>query len=499
MEKSKRCYPTRSNKIAKLEENEIPGKKSPALSKIKNVESPAAVKHFMISGYASPPCRHVTLSQQNENEIVWDLTSPGARKYQGLLSEKKTSTPNQTPTRKRELRPRVALCKKNIALSEDKSGDLVDQLAALNDLVNTEQAQIIMTPPRSVKGSVTDSCELLVDKKKSNLPVNLSTSDVFDDDSFFSESILLSTQALEEEAIGCKPTPPKKCKNELLITPSSPTSNSSHIFSFAQPSPEQSVFRKSFDLESEEPSEKISNENVTKLVPPAVVDHKLPAQKDEKTVPLCSQPPILNNITACPNPTALTKGGKSESCHVVRKSVPKILEKPKPPANRVDTSFAPVSNQRHQIFNSTSGNKNAFPNSSRSEKPTSPRQLTRSGYGMGIRRIVDDQMWNKKPVHQTSCLPPPPKFMPPDPFGDDDDDLLCAMTAIAQEVESQYLPASCATELDDDDVDFQPEVLAFISQIETQAIKTEKPTAELLEEKRQAAIRKRQQRLMSRN
>lgn len=95
--------------------------------------------------------------------------------------------------------------------------------------------------------------------------MNLSTSDVFDDDSFFSESILLSTQALEEEAIGCKPTPPKKCKNELLITPSSPTSNSSHIFSFAQPSPEQSVFRKSFDLESEEPSEKISNENVTKL------------------------------------------------------------------------------------------------------------------------------------------------------------------------------------------------------------------------------------------
>lgn len=170
MEKSKRCYPTRSNKIAKLEENEIPGKKSPALSKIKNVESPAVVKHFMISGYASPPCRHVTLSQQNENEIVWDLTSPGARKYQGLLSDKKTSTPNQTPTRKRELRPRVALCKKNIALSEDKSGDLVDQLAALNDLVNTEQAQIIMTPPRSVKGSVTDSCELLVDKKKSNLP-----------------------------------------------------------------------------------------------------------------------------------------------------------------------------------------------------------------------------------------------------------------------------------------------------------------------------------------
>ncbi|KAI9561705.1 hypothetical protein GHT06_012665 [Daphnia sinensis] len=498
MEKSKRCYPTRSNKIAKLEENEIPGKKSPALSKIKNVESPAAVKHFMISGYASPPCRHVTLSQQNENEIIWDLTSPGARKYQGLLSDKKTSTPNQTPTRKRELRPRVALCKKNIALSEDKSGDLVDQLAALNELVNTEQAQIIMTPPRSVKGSATDSCELLVDKKKSPQPVNLSTSDAFDDDSFFSESVLLSTQALEEEAIGCKPTPPKKCKNELLITPSSPTSNSSQIFSFALTSPEQSVFRKSFDLESEEPSEKISNKNVTKLVP-QVVDHKVPVQKDEKKTPLCSQARILNNTTACPNPSSLTKEGKSDSCHIVRKSVPKILEKQILPANKVGTSVATVSNQRHQITNSTSGNKNPFHNSSRSEKPTSPRQLTRSGYSLGNKRIVDDQICNKKPVHQTSCLPPPPKFMPPDPFGDDDDDLLCAMTAIAQEVESQYVPASCATELDDDDVDFQPEVLAFISQIETQAIKTEKPTAELMEEKRQAAIRKRQQRLMSRH
>ena len=42
----------------------------------------------------------------------------------------------------------------------------------------------------------------------------MNTSDAFDDDSFFSESILLSTQALEEEAIGCNPTPSKKMKNE---------------------------------------------------------------------------------------------------------------------------------------------------------------------------------------------------------------------------------------------------------------------------------------------
>lgn len=290
MEKSKHCYPTRSIKIAKLEENEIPGKKSPALSKIRNVESPVTAKHF-ISGYASPPCRHVNLSQQNENEIIWDLTSPGARKYQGLLSDKKTSTPNQTPTRKRELRPRIALCKKNIALAEDKSSDLVDELAALNDMVNMKQAEIIMTPPRSVKGIATDSCDLLVEKKKPALPcitffnhvsvyfldaiftscfffffsANLNTSDAFDDDSFFSESLLLSTQALEEEAIGCKPTPPKKCKNELLITPYSPTPNSSHIFSFAQPSPEKSVFRSSFDLGSEESSDTVPNKKLKNL------------------------------------------------------------------------------------------------------------------------------------------------------------------------------------------------------------------------------------------
>ena len=173
MEKSKQhCYSTRRNKAAKLEENENPGKKSPALSKIKNVDSPAIAKYNMIYGYASPPCRNlIPSSQQNENEVGWDLTSPAAdaRKYQVLFSDKKTSTHNQTPTRKRELRPRVALCKKNIALVGDKNDGLVNELAVLNDLVN-EQAQIIMTPPRSVKGSVTDNNELPIEKNKSDLP-----------------------------------------------------------------------------------------------------------------------------------------------------------------------------------------------------------------------------------------------------------------------------------------------------------------------------------------
>ena len=87
----------------------------------------------------------------------------------------------------------------------------------------------------------------------------MNTSDAFDDDSFFSESILLSTQALEEEAIGCNPTPSKKMKNESIMTPSSPQTNSSNNFVFNQPSSEGSVTRRSFDLGSEE---LIQNENL---------------------------------------------------------------------------------------------------------------------------------------------------------------------------------------------------------------------------------------------
>lgn len=169
MEKSKQhSYLTRRNKAANFEENENPGKKSPALSRIKNVENAEVAKYIMISGYASPPCRLTnTFSQQSESEVVWDLTSPSAIKYQVIPSDK-TSTPNQTPTRKRGLRPLIARCKKNIVLEEDKNNDVVNELAMLNDLLN-KQAQTIMTPPRSVKGSVLDSSELLIDKNESVL------------------------------------------------------------------------------------------------------------------------------------------------------------------------------------------------------------------------------------------------------------------------------------------------------------------------------------------
>lgn len=175
MEKTKvshHPYATRHSKVAKIESITEQTKPYASLSKAAKGDSPASTAKFcMISGYASPPCRPIiSSSQTNDHEIEWDLTSPSARKFQQvLLSDKKTSTPNRTPTRgelpkKRELRPRLVLCKKNIALSTsgEVGSDLVDELAALNDLVNTEQANQstgVMTPPPSVKGrAINDSC-----------------------------------------------------------------------------------------------------------------------------------------------------------------------------------------------------------------------------------------------------------------------------------------------------------------------------------------------------
>ena len=80
---------------------------------------------------------------------------------------------------------------------------------------------------------------------------NLNTSDIFDDDSFFSESILLSTQAIEEEAIGCNRTPIKKKRpiDEPLMTPRSNSPNRSFPL---LPSPEGNSTRKSFDLDEDD-------------------------------------------------------------------------------------------------------------------------------------------------------------------------------------------------------------------------------------------------------
>ncbi len=91
---------------------------------------------------------------------------------------------------------------------------------------------------------------------------NLNTSDVFDDDSFFSESILLSTQALEKEAVKSTPLKESKNLNESIMTPTSNSSNTS--FTLAQPSPGGNVSRRSFDLDIEDtqPLVPMANKNM---------------------------------------------------------------------------------------------------------------------------------------------------------------------------------------------------------------------------------------------
>ena len=133
-----------SNRVKKTEDEDHENYGRSCLTYLcKGVQSPSSVKWGFKSEGASPSNRAVCFSQ-NENEVVWDLTSPSARKYQVLLSDKKTSTPVGTPSRSRLVGRRPALCKKNIALSSSISGnsaDLFSELAALNDLVNSEQAQ----------------------------------------------------------------------------------------------------------------------------------------------------------------------------------------------------------------------------------------------------------------------------------------------------------------------------------------------------------------------
>lgn len=89
---------------------------------------------------------------------------------------------------------------------------------------------------------------------------------MFDDDSFFSESILLSTQALEEEAIGCNTTclniKSKTDLNESLMNLN--TSNKS--FPLVQQTEQTlggDVSRRSFDLDAEESAPSLLKDDLT--------------------------------------------------------------------------------------------------------------------------------------------------------------------------------------------------------------------------------------------
>ncbi len=56
-----------------------------------------------------------------------------------MYGDKIICTPNQTPTRKTELRPRASLCKKNIAIVGVKNDGLLNELAVLNNSIPLAQ------------------------------------------------------------------------------------------------------------------------------------------------------------------------------------------------------------------------------------------------------------------------------------------------------------------------------------------------------------------------
>ena len=135
-------YTTRSKKVSELEEGNKLDKNGRQLTH--KCQSPAALSRRVCKPQFGSPSsqRPNTLTfSQNDNEVEWDLTSPSALKYQVLLSDKKTtSTPNNRATPSRTQRRRLPSCKKNIAKGATTSSslNLFNELAALNDLVNSE-------------------------------------------------------------------------------------------------------------------------------------------------------------------------------------------------------------------------------------------------------------------------------------------------------------------------------------------------------------------------
>lgn len=133
--------------------------------------------------------------------------------------------------------------------------------------------------------------------------------------------------------------------------------------------------------------------------------------------------------------------GKPSTFNLTEKNIPKPPVNEVKPINRVGTSSVPSRSNQTPQFASTDRNRNVCPNSSTSQKSAlsvQVKQFSGISHGIGIKRIVDDPVNNRKPDHQTNFVTPPEKVKPQDPFDDDDDDLLCAMSAIAEEVESQY-------------------------------------------------------------
>ncbi len=176
---------------------------------------------------------------------------------------------------------------------------------------------------------------------------------------------------------------------------------------------------------------------------PKSVTTNLPVAIDQRAIPLASQSRILHNPTACVKQSASSKVGKPSTFNLTEKIIPKPQVNEVKPTYRVGTSITHKivrSNQTPQ-YASADRNRNVCLDSSRSQKSTlsvQVKQFSGISHGIGIARLVNDPVNNKKPVHQANFVAPPEKGKSQDPFDDDDDDLLCAMSAVAEEVESQY-------------------------------------------------------------
>lgn len=287
----------------------------------------------------------------------------------------------------------------------------------------------------------------------------MNTSEIFNDDSFFSESILLSTQAIEEAAIKC-PTPSKKSEQivESIMTPTSTRS-----FTFAQPSPEGNVSRKSFDLDLDDepkPLNSVTKEDLSKtgiafytwnfghksmclyflgctkqaiqtLPAPSVTIQR---PKVAPTLPHNGfQKPAISNPCQLKHPNTYTNQSITfnHPGNVISKTQ---LEKENALVNtRQQTSKYP-----QPLPNSTRNTTNTHASGYQKTMPPKPTNCN----NLGIKRLADKPASNSVP-QRASAVPPRPvnqqnntnKLQTVDPFDDDDDELLCA---IADEIESQY-------------------------------------------------------------
>lgn len=151
---------------------------------------------------------------------------------------------------------------------------------------------------------------------------------------------------------------------------------------------------------------------------------------------MASQPRILPNSTACVNQSSSSKVGKPSTFNLTEKTIPKPQVNQVKPTYRAGTSIPSLRSNQTPQYASADRNRNVCPESSGSQKSTvsvQTKPFSGISHGIGITRLVNNPVNNKKPVHETNFVAPPEKVKSQDLFGDDDDDLLCAMSAGASQ------------------------------------------------------------------